>query len=136
MHSRVRAQTHTHTHNTHTHGCRSIYELKERFKYRLCVEETLSFGVLGARGRGACEAAGLKPGQVEIICASMSGALGSVGGFCVGHSEASWGASGSWGLGGACAPGVDLLPAAPGAWRAFEHANDCINDYSDLAQTG
>lgn len=28
-----------------------------------------------------------KTRQVEIICASMSGALGSVGGFCVGHSE-------------------------------------------------
>ncbi|GBF89694.1 serine palmitoyltransferase [Raphidocelis subcapitata] len=66
---------------------RRIYELKERYKYRLCVEETLSFGVMGERGRGACEAAGLEPGQVEIICASMSGALGSVGGFCVGHSE-------------------------------------------------
>lgn len=64
-----------------------IHALKERYKYRLCVEETHAFGVMGARGRGACEAAGLRPGDVEIVCASMSGALGSVGGFCVGHSE-------------------------------------------------
>ena len=59
------------------------------------MEESNSFGVLGATGRGACEAAGLAPGDVEIICASMGGALASVGGFCVGsHEVGRWESSG------------------------------------------
>ena len=33
-------------------------------RYRLCVEESYALGVLGSSGRGACEAAGLQPGQV------------------------------------------------------------------------
>ena len=50
---------------------REIYELKEKYKFRLIVDESLSFGVLGERGRGACEHFGLKPSDVEIVCASM-----------------------------------------------------------------
>jgi serine palmitoyltransferase len=41
-----------------------LYSLKEAYRYRLCVEESHAFGVLGQQGRGACEAAGLQPGQV------------------------------------------------------------------------
>jgi len=41
-----------------------IYEIKEKYKYRLLVEESFSFGVLGRTGRGACEHFGLKPKQV------------------------------------------------------------------------
>ncbi|GMH35333.1 hypothetical protein BSKO_03201 [Bryopsis sp. KO-2023] len=64
-----------------------IYELKEKYKYRLMVDESLAFGVLGENGRGASEHFGLPPGAVEIITASMSTALASVGGFCVGDRE-------------------------------------------------
>mmetsp|Transcript_35360 Transcript_35360/g.89524 ORF Transcript_35360/g.89524 Transcript_35360/m.89524 type:complete len:520 (-) Transcript_35360:455-2014(-) len=66
---------------------RQLYELKEKYKWRLMVEETHSFGVLGKTGRGAVEHAGLRPDQVEIICGSMGTVLGSVGGFCVGSNE-------------------------------------------------
>ena len=48
-----------------------IFKLKEKFKYRLVLDESLSFGVLGATGRGAAEHFGLLPGQVEIVAASM-----------------------------------------------------------------
>ena len=48
-----------------------IFKLKERFKYRLVLDESLSFGVLGKTGRGAAEHFGLMPGQVEIVAASM-----------------------------------------------------------------
>lgn len=50
---------------------RKIYELKEKYKFRLVVDESWSFGVLGQSGRGACEHFGLKPSDVEIVCASM-----------------------------------------------------------------
>lgn len=54
----------------------AIYDLKQRFKYRLLVDESLSFGVLGATGRGAAEHFGLEPGQVEITAASLGKCLG------------------------------------------------------------
>lgn len=64
-----------------------ICEIKDKYKYRLLVEESYSFGVMGATGRGACEHHGLAPHQVEVICASMGTALGSVGGFCTGAEK-------------------------------------------------
>lgn len=36
------------------------------------MDESLALGVLGARGRGAAEAAGLQPKDVDIISASLS----------------------------------------------------------------
>ena len=48
----------------------------QRYKYRLVVDESLALGVLGARGRGAAEAAGLQPGDVEIVGASMGERVG------------------------------------------------------------
>lgn len=61
-----------------------LYRLKEQYKYRLMVEESYSFGVLGDTGRGACEHYGLMSDQVDCVVASMGTALGSVGGFCAG----------------------------------------------------
>lgn len=40
-------------------------------RYRLVVDESLALGVLGQHGRGACEHWGLKPGDAEIVSASM-----------------------------------------------------------------
>jgi 7-keto-8-aminopelargonate synthetase-like enzyme len=62
----------------------AIYALKRRYKFRLVVDESLSFGVYGATGRGICEAAGLAPQDVEIITGSLGTALMSNGGWCVG----------------------------------------------------
>jgi Aminotransferase class I and II len=44
---------------------KALVDLKEQHRYRLCVEESHALGVLGASGRGACEAAGLQPGEVR-----------------------------------------------------------------------
>mmetsp|Transcript_38146 Transcript_38146/g.107806 ORF Transcript_38146/g.107806 Transcript_38146/m.107806 type:complete len:485 (-) Transcript_38146:161-1615(-) len=63
-----------------------IFELKERFKYRLIVDESLSLGVLGSTGRGACEHFGIQ-GRAEIVAASMGNSLASIGGFCCGDRE-------------------------------------------------
>jgi hypothetical protein len=88
-------------------------------RYRLCVEESYALGVLGATGRGACEAAGLQPGQVEVIVASMGTTLASVGGFCVGHHEVGMEA-GRWGFGArkgeCCWCQVGQQPAASAWW--------------------
>lgn len=50
---------------------RAVHELKTRFKYRMLVDESFALGVLGEHGRGACELAGLQPGDVEIVCSSL-----------------------------------------------------------------
>ncbi len=44
-------------------------------RYRLVVDESLALGVLGQHGRGACEHWGLRPGDAEVVSASM-GTLG------------------------------------------------------------
>ncbi|KAL6753741.1 pyridoxal phosphate-dependent transferase [Haematococcus lacustris] len=64
-----------------------LLALKNKYKYRLLVEESNSFGVLGKTGRGATEHWGVDPGQVDVVCASLGNSLGSVGGFCVGTEE-------------------------------------------------
>ena len=48
-----------------------IVELKRKYKFRLVVDESFAFGVLGDSGRGACEHFGLGPKDVEIVCSSM-----------------------------------------------------------------
>ena len=45
--------------------------LKGKYKFRLVVDESYSFGVLGKTGRGACEHFNLTPKDVEIVCSSM-----------------------------------------------------------------
>ena len=64
-----------------------IVEIKNRFKFRLLVDESLSIGTLGATGRGACEHCGVAPEDVEIVAGSLGHAVGSIGGFCAGARE-------------------------------------------------
>ncbi|KAL8289353.1 hypothetical protein RB601_005305 [Gaeumannomyces tritici] len=64
-----------------------LIELKEKYKFRLLLDETNSFGVLGRTGRGLTEAQNVDPTQVDVIVGSMAGALCSGGGFCAGTQE-------------------------------------------------
>lgn len=64
-----------------------LVALKEQYKYRLILDESMSVGALGRTGRGLTEHAGLPIKDVDILCASMSNAVASVGGFCVGDHE-------------------------------------------------
>eukprot|EP00899_Mesostigma_viride_P001408 jgi/Mesvir1/11268/Mv01068-RA.1 len=70
----------------HNHGdiapLPEIIALKERFCYRLIVDESHSFGVLGATGRGISEHFGVPTTKLDIITAAMGHSLASVGGFC------------------------------------------------------
>ncbi|WP_141023535.1 aminotransferase class I/II-fold pyridoxal phosphate-dependent enzyme, partial [Escherichia coli] len=51
----------------------------------LIVDETHSFGVLGATGRGLAEAVGVED-DVDIIVGTFSKRLASIGGFAVGSA--------------------------------------------------
>ncbi|CAN0006048.1 unnamed protein product, partial [Sphacelaria rigidula] len=58
-----------------------------RYCYRLILNEALSFGVLGATGRGLTEMYGVDVSEVEILTLSMAHALASVGGLCIGTTQ-------------------------------------------------
>ncbi|KAJ1336823.1 hypothetical protein BSLG_006926 [Batrachochytrium salamandrivorans] len=64
-----------------------LVALKNKYKYRLIVEESMSFGVLGSRGAGVADHFGIPRGEIDIMVASMSNALASSGGFCAGSKE-------------------------------------------------
>ncbi|KAM3432193.1 hypothetical protein NHJ13734_006988 [Beauveria thailandica] len=64
-----------------------LVELKERHKFRIILDETWSFGVLGRTGRGLTEAQNVDPQQVDMIVGSLSGPLCAGGGFCAGAKD-------------------------------------------------
>lgn len=64
-----------------------LIELKERYKFRIILDETWSFGVLGRTGRGLTEAQNVDPQQVDMIIGSMAGPLCAGGGFCAGAKD-------------------------------------------------
>lgn len=64
-----------------------IIKLKEQFCYRLILDESTSFGVVGKTGRGVTEYFGVNITDVEIITIAVDTALASVGGLCVGSHE-------------------------------------------------
>lgn len=64
-----------------------LVALKNEFHYRLSVDESLSFGVLGQSGRGVTEHFGVSVHEVAVLTVAMDAALASVGGVCVGTRE-------------------------------------------------
>ncbi|KAI1612347.1 serine palmitoyltransferase [Exophiala viscosa] len=64
-----------------------IIELKLKYKFRLILDETWSFGVLGRTGRGVTEHQHVDAAEVDMIIGSMSGPLSANGGFCAGSDE-------------------------------------------------
>ncbi|KAK1775917.1 pyridoxal phosphate-dependent transferase [Copromyces sp. CBS 386.78] len=64
-----------------------LIELKEKYKFRIILDETWSFGVLGRTGRGLTEAQNVDPTQVDMIVGSLAGPLCAGGGFCAGPKD-------------------------------------------------
>mmetsp|Transcript_1619 Transcript_1619/g.2410 ORF Transcript_1619/g.2410 Transcript_1619/m.2410 type:complete len:1177 (-) Transcript_1619:132-3662(-) len=62
---------------------RSLCAMRTKYRCRFILDETHSFGLLGASGRGATEHFGLKPTEVDVICASLEG-MASCCGFATG----------------------------------------------------
>lgn len=79
--------------------CVRVLEQNE-FKYRLIVEDSIGFGILGEKGRGCIEELNLEIAKsitgesdekdselssgVDMMIASMGTSLGTIGGFCAG----------------------------------------------------
>ena len=62
-------------------------DLKLRYKFRLILDETCSFGVLGRTGRGITEHQNVDATEVDMIVGSLAGPLCAGGGFCAGSEE-------------------------------------------------
>uniref|UniRef100_A0A915JYD7 Serine palmitoyltransferase 1 n=1 Tax=Romanomermis culicivorax TaxID=13658 RepID=A0A915JYD7_ROMCU len=63
-----------------------LLEFKWKYKVRLFIDESCSFGVLGEHGRGVTEHFDVNVEDVDMICASLENAVASTGGFCCGRS--------------------------------------------------
>ncbi|XP_050801900.1 serine palmitoyltransferase 1 isoform X1 [Gopherus flavomarginatus] len=63
-----------------------LIKLKYKYKVRIFLEESLSFGVLGEHGRGVTEHFGVNVDDIDLISANMENSLASIGGFCCGRS--------------------------------------------------
>ncbi|KAF9356678.1 serine palmitoyltransferase component [Mortierella sp. AD094] len=64
-----------------------IMELKHKYKYRVILDESSSFGLLGKTGRGLTEVFNIDAKEVDMIIGSMANTLASSGGFCAGPKE-------------------------------------------------
>ena len=62
-------------------------ELKLKYKFRLILDETWSFGVLGRTGGGITEHQNVDAAEVDMIVGSLAGPLIAGGGFCAGSEE-------------------------------------------------
>ncbi|MBW0492061.1 hypothetical protein O181_031776 [Austropuccinia psidii MF-1] len=65
----------------------TIVKLKEKYKFRLILDETWSIGTLGKTGRGVTEYFGVPPKSVDLLVGSLATSFNSGGGFCAGSTE-------------------------------------------------
>lgn len=64
-----------------------IVQIKKKYKYRLILDESLSFGTLGKQCYGVTDYFNVASSDVEIIAGSFSCSLGTAGGFCAGDKN-------------------------------------------------
>lgn len=63
-----------------------LIDIRIKHKIRIFIDETISFGILGEKGRGVTEHFNIPKDEVDLIIGSLETALSSVGGFCVGST--------------------------------------------------
>lgn len=65
---------------------KELMNIKKRYKIRIFIDESRSFGVLGCRGRGITEHFNIDINDVDLIMASLENAFCAYGGFCAGST--------------------------------------------------
>eukprot|EP00164_Ancoracysta_twista_P003410 GFYU01004551.1.p1 GENE.GFYU01004551.1~~GFYU01004551.1.p1 ORF type:complete len:483 (-),score=159.14 GFYU01004551.1:314-1762(-) len=61
-----------------------IVSVKEQYRYRLLMDDSMGMGVLGDTGKGTAEHFNIPIEKIEILTANMSNALAAGGGICAG----------------------------------------------------
>ncbi|XP_037954504.1 serine palmitoyltransferase 1 [Teleopsis dalmanni] len=61
-----------------------LVALRSKYKLRLLLDESVSFGTLGKTGHGVTEHFDIDRDEVDLISAGMEWSMSSIGGFCVG----------------------------------------------------
>ncbi|KAI0752652.1 serine palmitoyltransferase [Daedaleopsis nitida] len=61
-----------------------LVEIKKKYKYRLILDESISFGSVGRTGRGLTELYNVPASEVDMLVGSVATGLASCGGFCAG----------------------------------------------------
>ncbi|EAU83793.1 serine C-palmitoyltransferase [Coprinopsis cinerea okayama7 len=61
-----------------------LIELKQKYKYRLILDESYSFGSVGRTGRGLTEVYNVPASKVDMLLGSAAIGLCAAGGFCAG----------------------------------------------------
>lgn len=64
-----------------------VVELKHKYKFRIILDESWSYGVLGRTGRGVTEQQNVDANEIDMIIGSLAGSLCAGGGFCAGTAE-------------------------------------------------
>lgn len=64
-----------------------IIELKNEYKYRVILDDTMALGVLGKKGRGSIDHWDVKVEDVDILCAGLDATVATTGGFCIGSHQ-------------------------------------------------
>lgn len=64
-----------------------VIALCDEYYFRLFLDESFSFGVLGSHGHGITEHYGVPISEVSIVCGSLAGSTAGVGGFSTGARE-------------------------------------------------
>ncbi|XP_017469677.1 PREDICTED: serine palmitoyltransferase 1 isoform X1 [Rhagoletis zephyria] len=62
----------------------TLVALRAKYKLRLFLDESISFGTLGKTGHGLTEHFNVDLIEVDLIMAGMENSLATIGGFCVG----------------------------------------------------
>jgi serine palmitoyltransferase len=63
-----------------------MVELKYQHKYRIFMDESVSFGTIGETGRGVTEYYNIDRQKIDLISSTLEYSVGSIGGFAVGSS--------------------------------------------------
>mmetsp|Transcript_11268 Transcript_11268/g.12916 ORF Transcript_11268/g.12916 Transcript_11268/m.12916 type:complete len:494 (+) Transcript_11268:257-1738(+) len=63
-----------------------LMELKVKYKWRICVDESLSIGAIGRTGKGLTEHFGVPVESIDLHVGSLSTTFASIGGFCAGST--------------------------------------------------
>ncbi|GAB2294463.1 serine palmitoyltransferase component [Dionaea muscipula] len=64
-----------------------IIRLKEKYRFRVLLDESNSLGVLGSSGRGLSEYYKVPIDKIDLVTAAMGHALATEGGFCSGSAR-------------------------------------------------